>query len=50
MTFSNDGSRFPTAPGGWGFGPHVAAYQRANNIPPLQPGTAMMVNTMAFNK
>jgi hypothetical protein len=34
MPFGNNGPRFPTAPGGWGFGPHVAAYQRANNISP----------------
>jgi len=31
-------------PGSWGFGPHAAAYQRANNVPPLQRGTAMMPN------
>jgi hypothetical protein len=49
MPFGNGGPRFPTPPGSWGFGPHAAAYQRANNIPPPQPGTAMMANTMAFN-
>ena len=49
MPFGDGGPRFPTAPGSWGFGPHAAAYQCANNIPPPQPGTAMMVNTMAFN-
>jgi hypothetical protein len=31
------------------FGPHAGAYQQANNIPPPQPGTAMMHNTMGFN-
>jgi hypothetical protein len=36
--------------GSWDFGPHAGAYQRANNIPPPQRGTAMMHNTMAFNK
>ncbi len=51
MPFSNNGTRFPTAPGSWGFGPHAAAYQRANNIPPPQLGTSMsmMANTMEFN-
>ncbi len=49
MPFGDGGPRFPTAPGSWGFGPHAAAYQRTNNIPPPQPGTAMMANTMAFN-
>jgi len=49
MPFGGGCPRFPTAPGSWGFGPHAAAYQRANNIPPPQPGTAMMANTMAFN-
>ena len=49
MPFGDGGPRFPSAPGSWGFGPHAAAYQRANNIPPPQPGTAMMANTMAFN-
>jgi len=49
MPFGGGGPRFPTAPGSWGFGPHAAAYQCANNIPPPQPGTAMMANTMAFN-
>ena len=35
-------------PGSWGFGPHIAAYQQANNVPPpAQRGTAMMQNTMA---
>ncbi len=49
MPFGNGGLRFPTAPGSWGFGPHAAAYQCANNIPPPQPGIAMIANTMAFN-
>jgi hypothetical protein len=49
MPFGNNGPQFPTAPGSWGFGPHAAAYQRANNIPPPQLGTSMMVNTMEFN-
>jgi hypothetical protein len=49
MPFSNNGLRFPTALGSWGFGLHAAAYLRANNIPPPQPGTSMMVNTMKFN-
>jgi hypothetical protein len=48
MPFGDGGPRFPTAPGSWGFGPHAAAYQHANNIPPPQPGTVMMANTMAF--
>jgi hypothetical protein len=47
--FGNNGSWFPTAPGSWGFSPHAAAYQHANNIPPPQPGTSMMANTMEFN-
>jgi len=34
-------------PGSWGFGPHAGAYQRANNVPPPQRGTAMMQNTIA---
>ncbi len=49
MTFGNNGPWFPTAPGSWGFRPHAAAYQRTNNIPPPQPGTSMMANTMEFN-
>jgi hypothetical protein len=49
MPFGDGGPHFPAAPGSWGFGPHAAAYQRANNIPPPQPGTAMMANMMAFN-
>jgi hypothetical protein len=49
MPFGNNGPQFPTAPGSWGFGPHAAAYQRDNNIPPPQPGTSMMANTMKFN-
>ncbi len=49
MPFDNNGPRFPTPPGSWGFGPHAAAYQRANNIPPPQPGTSMMANTIEFN-
>jgi hypothetical protein len=49
MPFGNNGPRFPTAPGSWGFGPHAAAYQHTNNIPPPQPGTSMIVNTMEFN-
>jgi hypothetical protein len=50
IPFGNNGLWFPTAPGSWGFGPHAAAYQRANNIPPTQPGTtSMMANTMEFN-
>jgi hypothetical protein len=49
MPFSNNGPQFPTAPGSWGFGSHAAAYQCANNIPPPQPGTSMMLNTMEFN-
>jgi hypothetical protein len=43
----NNGPRLPMTPGSWGFGPHAAAYQRANNVPPPQRGTAMMQNTMA---
>jgi hypothetical protein len=49
MPFGNNGPWFPTAPGSWGFGLHAAAYQRANNIPPPQPGTSMMMKTMEFN-
>jgi hypothetical protein len=49
MPFNNNGLRFPTAPGSWGFGPHAATYQCANNIAPPQPGTSMMANTMEFN-
>jgi hypothetical protein len=49
MPFGNNGPQFPTAPGSWGFGPHAAAYQCTNNIPPPQLGTSMMVNTMEFN-
>ncbi len=49
MPFGDGGPRFPAAPGSWGFGPHAAAYQRANNLPPPQLGTAMMANMMAFN-
>jgi hypothetical protein len=49
MPFGNNDASFPTALGSWGFGLHAAAYQRANNIPPLQPGTSMMANTMEFN-
>ncbi len=49
MPFGNNGPRFPTVPGSWGFGPHAAAYQHASNIPPPQPGTSMMANTMEFN-
>ena len=45
--FGNNGPRLPMTPGSWGFGPHAAAYQRANNVPPPQRGTAMMQNTMA---
>ena len=45
--FGNNGPRLPMTPGSWGFGPHAAAYQRANNMPPPQRGTAMMQNTMA---
>ena len=47
--FGNNGPLFPMTPGSWGFGPHTGAYQRANNIPPPQRGTAMMHNTMGFN-
>ena len=43
----NNGPCLPMTPGSWGFGPHAAAYQRANNVPPPQRGTAMMHNTMA---
>ena len=43
----NNGPRLPMTPGSWGFGPHAGAYQRANNVPPPQRGTAMMQNTMA---
>jgi hypothetical protein len=39
----------PNAPGTWGIGPHAAAYQCTNNIPPPQPGTSIMANTMEFN-
>ncbi len=39
MPFSNNGPWLPTVPGNWGFRPHAAAYQCANNIPPPQPGT-----------
>jgi hypothetical protein len=49
MSFSNNGPQFSTASGSWGFSPHVAAYQHANNIPPPQPGTSMMANTIQFN-
>jgi hypothetical protein len=49
MPFGNNGPWFSTAPGSWGFGLHAAAYQRANTIPPPQPGTSMMANTMEFN-
>ncbi len=49
MPFGNNGPRFLTAPGSWGFGLHAAAYQCTNNDPPPQPGTSMMVNTMDFN-
>jgi hypothetical protein len=49
MPFGNNGSWFPTAPGSWGFGLHAVAYKHANNIPPPQPGTSMMVNTMELN-
>jgi hypothetical protein len=49
MPFGNNGPRFPTAPGSWGFGPHAAAYQCASNIPPPQPETSMMANTIEFN-
>jgi hypothetical protein len=49
MPFGNNGPQFPTAPGRWGFDPHAAVYQCANNIPPPQPGTSMMANTMEFN-
>jgi hypothetical protein len=45
--FGNNDPRLPMTPGSWGFGPHAAAYQRANNVPPPQRGTAMMQNTMA---
>ncbi len=40
--FGAIGPRFPMTPGSWGFGPHEAAYPQANNIPPAQPGTAMI--------
>ena len=33
--FGNNGPRFPMTPSSWGFQPHTGAYQRANNIPPL---------------
>jgi hypothetical protein len=49
MPFGNNGLWFHTAPGSWGFGPHAAAYQHANNIPPPQPRTSMMVNSLEFN-
>jgi hypothetical protein len=49
MPFGNNGHWFPTTPSSWGFGLHAAAYQRASNIPPPQPGTSMMANTMEFN-
>jgi hypothetical protein len=49
MPFGNNGLWFPTAPGSWGLGGHAAAYQHANNIPPPQPRTSMMANTMEFN-
>jgi hypothetical protein len=49
MLFGNNGPWFSNAPSSWGFGPHAAAYQHANNIPPPQPGTYMMANTMEFN-
>jgi hypothetical protein len=49
IPFGNTGPRFPTAPGNWGFGPHAAANQRANNIPPPQPETYMMAKTMEVN-
>jgi hypothetical protein len=35
-------------PGSWGFGLHAAAYVHANNIPPAQPGTAMIQNAATF--
>jgi hypothetical protein len=40
---------FPMTPGSWGFGPHAAAYAHANNIPPAQPGTAMIQNAATFH-
>jgi hypothetical protein len=49
MPFGTIGPWFSIAPGSWGFGPHAAAYQCTNNIPPPQPGTFMMANTMEFN-
>jgi hypothetical protein len=49
MPFKNNGPWFPTASGSWDFGPHAAAYQRTNSIPPPQPGTPMMENTMEFS-
>ena len=32
MPFGNNGQRFLTAPGSWGFSSHAAAYQHTNNI------------------
>jgi hypothetical protein len=49
MPFGNNEPWIPTAPSNWGFGPHAAAYQCAKNIPPPQPRTSMMVDTMKFN-
>jgi hypothetical protein len=39
----------PMTPGSWGLGPHAAAYTQANNIPPAQPGTAMIKNVATFH-
>jgi hypothetical protein len=48
MPFGNNVPWFLTAPSCSGIGPHASGYQRTNNIPPPNQGTAMMVNMMAF--
>jgi hypothetical protein len=47
--FGAIGPCFFMTPGSWGFGLHAAAYVHANNIPPAQPGTAMIQNAATFH-
>ncbi len=47
--FGANRPHFPMTLGSWGFRPHVAAYAHANNIPPAQPGTAMIQNAATFH-
>jgi hypothetical protein len=49
VPFGAKGLRFLMTPSSWGFGPHAAAYAHANNIPPAEPGTAMIQNATTFH-